>query len=173
VSLADILGGKMLDAVVDKANDALESTKDEEGISVDVVALLERAEKEIEAQEVERRAKEKRRVIVVKGVVDVQEVAAFSVYGMPKRSEPHFRALPLTEGQKDVLRKQGVPFERLESWQQRELFRETVKRFNSNKCSYRQAKLLQRFGHPTNCSFAEAKVIIDRLSKNNWKQAVD
>lgn len=137
---------------------------------IDVIELLEKAEKEIEAEERKRRDKDRRKSIKVRGIVDVKEIDPFAVYGIPQRKEPAFRALPLTEGQKDLLRKQGVPFERMDSWKQRELFKETVKRFKQNKCSFRQAKLLGRFGYSADCSFEEARAIIDRLSKNNWRK---
>lgn len=167
-SLPDILGGKMSEAVVRRAKEHQEKAAESEQ-SVDVIALLEQAEREIEEEETKRRDKERRRLVVGRAKVLVDEIDPFRVYGMPSRKSTHFRVLPLTDGQKDVLRKQGVPFERLDTWQQRELFKETVKRFKKNQCSFRQAKLLQRFGHSTDCSFSEAKAIIDRLAKNNWK----
>ena len=166
--LPDILGGKMSSEVIARAKEHEDAAADDKS-PIDVIALLELAEKEIEAEEKKRKDKDRRRLIKVKGIVDVEEIAAFSIYGMPKRIQPPFRSLPLSEGQRDVLRKQGVPFERLDSWQQRALFKETVKRFKQNKCSFRQAKLLQRYGCSTDCSFAEARVIIDRLAANGWK----
>jgi len=167
-SLPDILGGKLPDEVVKRAKEHQDKAADSEE-SVDVVALLEQAEREIEEEEKKRREKERRRLVVGRAKVLVDEIDPFRVYGMPSRGSSNYRVLPLTEGQKDLLRKQGVPFERLDTWQQRELFKETVKRFKRNQCSFRQAKLLQRFGHKTDCSFSEAKAIIDRLAKNNWK----
>jgi superfamily II DNA or RNA helicase len=167
--LPDILGGKMPDAVVAKARAAQDDAADD-NVPIDVIELLEKAEKEIEAEERKRRDKDRRKSIKVRGIVDVKEIDPFAVYGIPQRKEPAFRALPLTEGQKDLLRKQGVPFERMDSWKQRELFKETVKRFKQNKCSFRQAKLLGRFGYSADCSFEEARAIIDRLSKNNWRK---
>ena len=108
-------------------------------------------------------------MVVGKAKVSVGEIDAFSVYGLSNRGRDTFRVLPLTEGQKEVLRKQGVPFDRLDAWQQRELFKETVRRFKQNRCSFRQAKLLNRFGQSSDCSFDQAKAVIDRLAKNNWR----
>lgn len=171
-SLPDILGGKMLEDVVKRAKEKQENAADENSDTpIDIIEMLEKAEQEIMQEEEERRQKERRRLVVGKAKVSVQELDAFSVYGMPKKQVNPFRSLPLTEGQMELLKKQGVPFERLDTWQQRELFRETVRRFKQNKCSFRQAKLLQRYGYPTDCSFDEAKTIIDRLAKNNWKHA--
>lgn len=167
-SLPDILGGKMSEDVIKRAKQHQEESADSDQ-PLDVVSLLEQAEREIEEEERERREKERRKIVVGKAKVSVGEIDAFSVYGLPTRGRNTFRVLPLTEGQKDVLRKQGVPFERLDSWQQRELFKETVRRFKANQCSFRQAKLLKRFGHSSDCSFDEAKAIIDRLAKNNWR----
>jgi superfamily II DNA or RNA helicase len=169
-SLADILGGKMLPDVVDRVKKKAEEETDDSA-PIDVIAMLERESQIVEEEERERKEKEKRKIVVGRAKVDVQEIDPFRVYGMPKRHSASSRALPLTEGQKDLLRKQGVPFERLDAWQQRALFKETVGRFKSNKCSFRQAKLLQRYGYASDCSFDEAKAIIDRLAKNSWKPA--
>lgn len=169
-SVVDILGGKLTGPVLDELHDRHEEMADD-GSSVDVIEMLEEAERVAEEEERKKRDVERRRLVKVRGIVEVTEVSPFDVYEMPKRSEPSFRALPLTEGQKDVLRKQGVPFERLDPWQQRELFRETVKRFKQNKCSFKQAKLLQRYGYSSDCSFDQAREIIDRLAANNWKKA--
>lgn len=170
-TLADILGGKMSAEAVAIANTKVAEEAEEDPSSpIDVVELLEQAERDIERDEKERRQRERRKLIKGKGIVDVKEIDPFAVYGMAKKTQPPFRALPLTDGQKDVLRKQGVPFERMDPWQQRELFKETVKRFKQNRCSFRQAKLLARYGYSSNCTFDEAKSIIDRLSKNNWKK---
>ena len=167
-SLPDILGGKMSEDVIKRAKQHQEESADSDQ-PIDVIALLQRAELEIEEEEKERRDKERRRVVVGKAKVSVGEIDAFSVYGLSTRGRDTFRVLPLTEGQKEVLRKQGVPFDRLDAWQQRELFKETVRRFKQNRCSFRQAKLLNRFGQSSDCSFDQAKAVIDRLAKNNWR----
>ena len=167
-SLPDILGGKMSEDVIKRAKQHQEESADSDQ-PIDVIALLQRAELEIEEEEKERRDKERRRVVVGKAKVSVGEIDAFSVYGLSNRGRDTFRVLPLTEGQKEVLRKQGVPFDRLDAWQQRELFKETVRRFKQNRCSFRQAKLLNRFGQSSDCSFDQAKAVIDRLAKNNWR----
>jgi superfamily II DNA or RNA helicase len=170
-SVVDVLGGKLAAPLLNDLHEMHEKLAEEDGKAcVDVIELLEQAEREAEEEEQKKKERERRKLIKVRGIVDVKEISPFDVYEMPRRSEPSFRALPLTDGQKDVLRKQGVPFERLDSWQQRELFRETVKRFKQNKCSYRQAKLLQRYGYSADCSFDEARAIIDRLAANKWKQ---
>ena len=167
-SLPDILGGKMSEDVIKRAKQHQEESVDSDQ-PIDVIALLEQAELDIEEEEKERRDKERRRVVVGKAKVSVGEIDAFSVYGLSTRGRDTFRVLPLTEGQKEVLRKQGVPFDRLDAWQQRELFKETVRRFKQNRCSFRQAKLLNRFGQSSDCSFDQAKAVIDRLAKNNWR----
>lgn len=169
-SLPDILGGKLPEEVVRRAKEKQEESADTDA-PLDVIELLENAEREIEIEEREKREKERRRVVVGKAKVSVDEIDPFSVYGMPRKTSNSFRALPLTDGQKEVLRKQGVPFERLDSWQQRELFRETVRRFKQNKCSYRQAKLLKRYGHDADCSFDEARRIIDDIAKSGWSRS--
>ena len=170
VSLTDILGGKMPDEVVKRAKEIVEKESDSSPTPIDVVEMLERAAREIEEEEKKAREKRKRSIVKGRAKVDVREVDPFKVYGMPPRKESTFRVLPLTDGQKDLLRKQGVPFERLSTWQQRELFKETVKRFKQDRCSFRQAQLLTRYGYSPDCSFTEAKVIIDRLAKNGWKK---
>lgn len=170
-SVVDILGGKLAEPLLNDLHERHEKLADDnDGHAIDVIELLEKTQKEAEEEERLKKERERRKVVKVRGIVEVQEVSAFDVYEMPKRKEPPFRALPLTDGQKDLLRKQGVPFERLDAWQQRELFRETVKRFKQNKCSFRQAKLLQRYGYSADCSFDQAREIIDRLAANKWRK---
>lgn len=167
-SLVDVLGGDDSPEVLAKAKDLAKDLVDD-GTPVDVIKLLEKAVLEVEEDERVAAEKHRRRIVKLRGIVDVSEVEAFSVYGMSKRSQTNVFVSPLTDGQKDLLKKQGVPFERLDEWQQRALFRETVQRFKTNKCSFRQAKLLQRYGYPVNVSFDEARAIIDKLAANKWK----
>jgi type I site-specific restriction endonuclease len=166
-SMPDILGGKLKERAVEIVKKIVEEA---DGKPVDIIAELERAEAKAEIEEKEKKEAEKRRLIKGRAKVDVKELESFRVYGIAPRNEPRYRVLPLSEGQKDLLRKQGVEFERLDTWKQRELFKETVRRFKQNLCSYRQAKILRRFGYSADCSFEQAKSIIDRLAQNNWSK---
>jgi superfamily II DNA or RNA helicase len=166
-SMPDILGGKLKERAVEIVKKIVEEA---DGKPVDIIAELERAEAKAQIEEKEKKEAEKRRLIKGRAKVDVKELESFRVYGIAPRNEPRYRVLPLSEGQKDLLRKQGVEFERLDTWKQRELFKETVRRFKQNLCSYRQAKILRRFGYSADCSFEQAKSIIDRLAQNNWSK---
>ena len=166
-SMPDILGGKLKERAVEIVKKIVEEA---DGKPVDIIAELEKAEAKAQIEEREKKEAEKRRLIKGRAKVDVKELESFRVYGIAPRNEPRYRVLPLSEGQKDLLRKQGVEFERLDTWKQRELFKETVRRFKQNLCSYRQAKILRRFGYSADCSFEQAKSIIDRLAQNNWSK---
>ena len=40
----------------------------------------------------------------------------------------------------------------------------------TDRCTFKQARVLARFGYPADASFAEAVRLIDGLAANNWKR---
>ena len=79
----------------------------------------------------------------------------------PEAARPVAR--PLSEKQLAVLVKQGIDPQRLSVHEQRRMLDEVFRRWKTGQCSYKQAKLLKRHGHPTDVSRAEAAAIIDRI----------
>ena len=48
---------------------------------------------------------------------------------------------------------------------------EIFRRWNGKLCSFKQAKVLRKYGYDAEVSFAEASATIDALARNGWKRA--
>jgi hypothetical protein len=44
-----------------------------------------------------------------------------------------------------------------------------IKRANEEKCSYKQARVLRKFGESADLSFQEASAVIDEIARNKWQ----
>lgn len=168
VSAADILGGDYDDDAVDRARE-LVAEADE---PMDVSEALEIAAEEIE----EQKARERARVASIKAKAQYRTNVAdpFDVFGI----EPHrqrdwdLAALP-SEKQIGLLAKFGINAEKLTKKQASQLIGECIKRSQNKQCSFKQAKLLARYGYPTDTTFKAASAIIDALAKNGWRRPPD
>lgn len=169
VSSADILGGKYNDKVVDRAR----MIAKESGKPVDLIALMERASREQEEVE-EEVAK-----LTARG--DIYGVTAKAKY-LQKKGDPfdvfnvsaerlqkvHTRTL--TGPQLGMLKRNGVDVSSLNNHQQVTLHNEMIRRLKANLCTYKQAKILKKYGYGTNVSFKEASNTITRIANNGWRR---
>ena len=46
---------------------------------------------------------------------------------------------------------------------------EIFRRWDGKLCSFKQAKVLRKYGYDTQVSFAEASAKIDALARNGWR----
>jgi hypothetical protein len=51
------------------------------------------------------------------------------------------------------------------------LIAEIFRRWDGKLCSFKQAKVLRKYGYDSEVSFAEASATIDALARNGWKRA--
>ncbi len=79
----------------------------------------------------------------------------------------------LTEKQRALLARQGINPDGVSFSQGRQLISEISRRWDGKLCSFRQAKLLRRYGYGTEVSFAEASATIDALAKNGWRKPAE
>ena len=70
-----------------------------------------------------------------------------------------------------MLAKQGIDPNAVSFSEGKQLIAEIFRRWNGNLCSFKQAKVLRKYGYGTDVSFAEASATIDALAKNGWKRA--
>ena len=77
----------------------------------------------------------------------------------------------LTEKQRALLAKQGINPDGVSFSQARQLIAEIFRRWDGKLCSFKQAKVLRKYGYNTEVSFAEASATIDALARNGWKRA--
>ncbi len=54
----------------------------------------------------------------------------------------------------------------------RVLIGEIFRRRDAKLCSFKQAKVLRKYGYATEVSFTEASATIDALAKNGWRRPV-
>jgi len=164
ITTADILGGNYSDKVVARARAKAEEA---DGAAVDMAEALVSAEQELaEARERARRA-----AIRAKARYSCQVVNPFEVFhiepwrerGWDKGRQPSERMLALLE-------RNGIDTRSLTFTQANQLVGEIIHRYETEQCSYKQARLLARFGYPTDVPFAEASNLIDALAKNGWKR---
>jgi superfamily II DNA or RNA helicase len=168
VTTADILGGNYSDEVVSRAESEVKK-KGQQGKSADMLEEIKKA-----AQQIEEEAKRKRRQIIATAKFGTKNVNPFDVFDISPTREPGwFKGKRPTERMVAMLEKAGIADAAKKSfWECKQLIGEMVKRRERGLCSYKQAKILAKYGYDGSQSFQEASGIIDRLAKNNWKPLV-
>lgn len=168
VTVADVLGGNYSDEAVELA---ARNTR-EAGAAMNVVDALREAQRELaEQRERELEAERRRRAAVrVRAKYSTQSISPFDVFqieaprerGWDKGRQPSEKMLALLE-------KQGIETAGINYTQARALIAEITGRWDRNQCSFKQAKLLQRYGLPGDVTRDQAKSWIDAISTNQWK----
>ena len=166
VTSADILGGKVSDEALELA--VAEARK--AGGPVNMTAALDDAEAELNRREQARLAEAARRArLVATARFTTQAVDPFDVLELhPVRSRGWDNARQLSEKQRSLLAKQGINPDELSFSEGKQLIAEIFRRWDGKLCSFKQAKVLRKYGYGTEVSFAEASATIDALAKNGW-----
>lgn len=165
MSTADILGGNYSDeAVVAKAKEKAESSGEE----VDMTEILKQAEDEVRLELAERKS------LGARARYDRRVVSAFESVGVVPTREPGYHQGRLaTRRQREALERFKVEphvVERLSFWDASCMLDKLVTRVDSGLSTYKQGKLLGRYGVDTGkLTFDRAQELIGRLIKNNWK----
>jgi superfamily II DNA or RNA helicase len=164
VSTADILGGNYSDEVVERARKAAENA---DSAAIDMAEALVDAERQLtEERERARRAAIRAKARYTSHAVDPFDVLAIEPWrerGWDKGRQPTEKMLALLE-------KSGIDTRGLSFSQAKQLVGEIIGRFEKKQCTFRQARLLARFGYPTDVPFPEASRLIDALAKNGWRR---
>lgn len=173
MTTADILGGNYSEEVVElaqqKARDAHKG--------VDMRKLLEEAEAEIERmrleQEEARKSEAANRVkLVGRAKYATEIVNAFDVLDVKPAIERGWdKKHPATEKQVEFLRKQGINnASQLSRKHAGQLVGQIMQRWDAKACTFKQARVLKKYGYPTDVGFGEAKQLIDAIAANGWKR---
>lgn len=170
ITSADILGGRYDDAVVERAKQNVEAAG-KAGRAADMQEALEEAQHELEAEKEEAELLARRKTeLRTRPKYTVSKVDPFDVLHIqPARERGWEVDKPPSEKMAGLLEKFGVQTSGLSYTQARQLIGELLSRRENNRCSFKQAKLLRRYGYSTDVSFQEASQTIDRLAKNGWK----
>ena len=166
---ADILGGKYSDEIVELANRNIER----EGKPADIATELMKAEREFERRIRDRREAEKRQQLKLKSRYTTTTINPFDVLDIVPSREPnwHKGRMP-TEGQVGCLEKFGIQIpEGLTFVHASQLIDRLIKRRGEKLCSYKQAKLLDRYGYDgSTITFQNAGELITAIAENGWKR---
>jgi len=160
----DILGGRVSEQVrelaIKKLGDGKPMRVDQ---ALDAAAEAERKEKEREAA--------RRVALTARAKWTAQNVDPFDVFEVqPVGDRGWDKGKRLSEGQANLLRRQGIDPESMPYGQARQLLNELFRRWDSGLCSFAQAKTLRKRGMPTNVTHDEAKRMIDEIAiREHWK----
>ena len=69
-----------------------------------------------------------------------------------------------------LLERNGVNTKNLTFTNCSQLIGEIINRQNAGQCTYKQAKILARYGYPATTTFEGASKIIDAIAKNGWRR---
>ncbi len=167
ITTADILGGKYQDEVVELAKEMAQK----EGEAHPVMSVLQKAEAELLRRQREREEADVRSVVTIRAKYSTAKVNPFGVLDiMPKREVAWHKDRQPTEKMDAMLEKCGVDTSGLSFTHAGQIIEQIIKRREDQKCSYKQAKVLRRFGYRDDCSFKEASARIDAIAKNGWKR---
>jgi superfamily II DNA or RNA helicase len=168
VTTADILGGKMSDEVVERALRKVAASTKPGG--ADMAEALAQAELELHDERKKAEARERAK-LQAKAKYQTKQVNPFDVLNIePGRERGWEQGKQLTEKQANLLRGQGINPEDRSYHENKRLLDELFRRWDSNMCSFKQARILQKYGYPTDCDRDTAKAVIDGLAANGWKR---
>lgn len=166
VSTTDILGGKYPEEVVARAKKMIATQSEYE--TCDTEETLKRAAKQIADEEASREEARKRAIIIGKASFSCSVNRPFAVLGV-KLDKSRGWDKPLTDAQKELLKKQRFDVDGVSTAQAQAMIGEILRRRKSGKCSVRQAAILKQNGFSPEMSMYEAKQIMDVLAANKWK----
>jgi superfamily II DNA or RNA helicase len=168
VTSADILGGKFSEEALERAVARVK----EAGGPVNMNEALDEAEEQLQQEREQARLAEaaRRARLVATARFTTQSVDPFDVLHLePVKARGWDNVKQLTEKQRSLLVKQGINPDNLSFSQGKQLISEIFRRWDGNLCSFKQAKVLQRYGYETDVSFHVASAMIDALAKNRWQ----
>lgn len=167
VTSADILGGKVSDEAIDRAILKLK----ESGGRMRMDQVLEEAEAEVKEEKI-KEEEAKRLKLQVKAKYKTSTVDPFDVFAItPQKERGWDKGKQLTEKQRNLLERQGIDPDSMPYSQSRQILNELFRRFDDGCCSYKMAKILKKYGLPTDCSMSVAGKLIDAIAQNGWKQS--
>jgi superfamily II DNA or RNA helicase len=169
ISSADILGGKFSEDAIASSKRRAESNSK----PVRMSELLEEEEERLRLEAEARRTQEEARKarLVAKANYTRVSVSPFDVFGLqPARARGWDDGKSLSTKQRDLLVKQGIDPSSMPYAQAKQVLVEIFKRFDTGQCSFKQARILKRYGYDTSMSRKEASTLLDALAKNNWRK---
>jgi len=169
INTTDILAGNYSDEIVERARQNIERDGPQ-----DTRRALTEAEKQVrEERERDRQVEAARRAaIVAKATFTTSTGDPFAVFGLqPWRERGWHKGRMPTPKMRDMLDRAGIDTAHLTFTQASQLIEEIKARWDSGKCSYKQARLLAARGKPTDVSREQARLWIDEIAtREGWKR---
>lgn len=172
MTTADILGGKYDEETRDLAVADV-------GVSTAPVRMADalrnaqaKIHERIEQQKREEAARKAKLIAKVK--FTMRNVSPFDVLQITPRQDSVFdKGRPLSEKQKDILRKLGVNPDDMAQAAARQLLQKHFERREKGLCTIKMAMVLAKHGYPPEeakkFTFDHARKLLDQLAANNWK----
>lgn len=167
ISTLDILGGCYNPREIQLAERIIRDN----GSMLPLEALEQARKLRYEEQQAQEKREAARRAAVKVNVnYQTRNVDPFDVLDIPMPiAAPHLSKKAPTEKMIKLLEQQGIDAEEMSFSEAGRLISEIKDRWDNNKCSYKQAKLLKRYGLDGDASREQAKQWIDAIVKNNWR----
>lgn len=169
ITSADVLGGNYDDTVIERAK----RNAEEKDVPTDVLDELELAEKQIEAEQREERERAARERIRAKVKYSTAKVNPFDVLDVnPWREKGWHKGRQPTQKQLKTLENAGVPTDGLSFTHASQLIDQVFKRRKNGTCTYKQAKVLNKFGYHNSkdFTFKQASDLISQIADNGWRR---
>src|ERR1051326_393428 len=168
MTTADILGGKVSEEAVARA--IAKAKKNGKAIRMD--EALDEAERDIQREVEERKRREAARKahLVAKAQFSTKTISPFDVFELtPAKVRGWDSGRQLSEKQRACLVKQGINPDGVPYAQAKQLLLEVFKRWSTDRCSFKQARILKTRGYSADVSRDEAKKIIDEIAlRERW-----
>lgn len=171
MTTADILGGKVSDAVVERAKAACN------GKPVRMDEALKNAERDLqkEIEEKKRREAARKARIVGQASYSSKYINPFAAFDLePVKTRGWDTGKAISEKQRALLLKQGINPDGMPYAQARQVLNEMFRRWNGNLATVKQCNTLKRYGYDTkSLTKDQASQLMDALAKNNWRRPED
>jgi superfamily II DNA or RNA helicase len=170
VSVADILGGRYEDEVVELARAKVKKSKG----AIDVGDALRESAEEIHAR---RKAARERKVKLYQSIeidprISEKWIDPFDSFDIePERERGWFKNKPITDKMAAMLKRNRINPDTLNYTQAKQVIGHILRNPEQVPCTPGQARVLKRFGYqPGKFDKAGASRLIDAIANNGWKR---
>lgn len=162
VRMVDVLAGKESDAVVEAARRICEEADD----VIDVEEALEQGKVLVDQAEHRRRKK-----LMAKATYWTSGIDPFDVLDLQaERQRGWDTSRQISDKMRGVLTRAGVDgIDAMTYTEARQMITEIFRRRDDGLCTYKQARVLTRFGEDADVSFDEASKRITMIKRNGWR----
>jgi superfamily II DNA or RNA helicase len=172
MSTADILGGNVSDPVIAAVAEMARKSGKPVRMAEAIMDEEER-QREIEAKRLEQEAR--RAGLLAKVNHTKKSIDPFDILALEQvKSRGWDRGKPISEGMAKTIRKAGLDPTKMTYAQAKQLCGVLIERWNTDKCTIKQAATLERFGFPKSeaaaMSFDNARRTLDAIAANGWRR---